>query len=171
MVDMTVRIGAACVMTAAGAWGGRMLAGAQMRRTQTLEALRSGVRRLEAEMLERRMPLADALEMSGDRLFEATAEEMRAGEAPFEAYERAAERLRVRGGALDSLEEGDMAALSRLFEHLGDGSVQSQRLLLRDAEEELGRLAIQARNRRQEYGKLYTSLGALGGGALALLLM
>ena len=64
-----MRIGAACVMTAAGAWSGRMLAGAQMRRTRTLEALRSGVRRLETEMLERRMPLSEALEACENGLF------------------------------------------------------------------------------------------------------
>ena len=170
-MDVTMRIGAACVMTAAGAWIGRMLAGAQMRRTQTLEALGSGVRRLEVEMLERRMPLSEALGACENGLFCAAAGEMRKGRAPFEAYRRAAERLRKRGGMLDSLEEGDMAALGRLFAHLGMDGMQSQRLLLRDAQEELARLTAQARSKHQEYGKLYTSLGALSGGALALLMM
>lgn len=166
-----MRIGAACVMTAAGAWSGRMLAGAQMRRTRTLEALRSGVRRLETEMLERRMPLSEALEACENGLFCAAAKEMKNGKEPFEAYRQASERLRKRGELLDSLEEGDMAALGRLFAHLGMDGAQSQRLLLRDAQEELERLTAQARSRQQEYGRLYTSLGALGGGALALLLM
>ena len=170
-MDVVMRIGAACVMTAAGAWGGHLLSGAQVRRAQTLSDLLKRVRRLGVEMLERRMPLAEAMEACGGVLFDAAAGEMRKGRSPSEAYGQAVAGLRERGGALDSLQEGDMAALGRLFEHLGAGGTQAHRLLLRDAEEELERLSVQARTRQQEYGRLYASLGALSGGALALLMM
>ena len=170
-MDMTVRIGAACVMAAAGAWSGRLLAGAQVRRTQTLAQMLGGVRRLGVEMLERRRALADALEGCAHALFEQTAAGIRAGGAPDEAYRGAAARLRERGGALDSLNEGDMTALGRLFGHLGEGGLQTQRLVIREAEEELERLCEQSRRRQQEYGRLYTSLGALGGIAAALMML
>ena len=165
-----VRAGAACVMTAAGAWGGNLLAGAQKRRADTLAQAYSGVRRLEIEMLEKRMPVREALSACGG-LFEETARQMEGGAPPGEAWEAARKKLQARGALLDSLEEGDMTALGRLFSGLGAGGVQAQRLGLNEAAGELERLAGQARKKREEQGKLYASLGALGGLALALLLL
>lgn len=169
-MDVAMRVGAACVMTAASAWGGRMLAGAQARRAEALKEALNGVKRLNVEMLERRMPLKEALELCGGA-FEAAARQMEGGAPPGEAWERAAEALRVRGELLDSLEEGDMTALKRLFSGLGCGGLQAQRLVLNEAAEELERLWGQARRKREEQGRLYASLGALGGLALALLLL
>ena len=170
-MDIAVRLGAACVMTAASAWGGKMLAGAQARRVETLQRTLAGVRRLNVEMLERRTPVKEALLACGEAVFEETAGQMEGGAPPGAAYARAEERLRERGGALDSLEEGDMAAFRRLFDGLGEGGVEAQRLVLNEAAEELERLAGQARKKKEEHVKLYASLGALSGLALALLLL
>lgn len=169
-MDSAMRVGAACVMTAASAWGGKMLAGAQARRAETLKEALNGVRRLNVEMLERRMPLREALELCGGA-FEAAARRMEGGAPPGEAWSRTAAELHARGGLLDSLQEGDMTALKRLFEGLGSGGVQAQRLVLNEAAEELECLWGQARRKREEQGRLYASLGALGGLALALLLL
>lgn len=169
-MDAAVRVGAACVMTAASAWGGKMLAGAQARRAEALRAALNGVKRLEVEMLERRMPLKEALDACGDA-FAAAARQMEGGAPPGEAWAATAELLRARGKALDCLEEGDMTALKRLFEALGSGGLQAQRLVLNEAAEELERLWERARRKREEQGRLYASLGALGGLALALLLL
>lgn len=169
-METGVRLGAACVMTAASAWGGRLLAGAQERRAAALRDALGGVRRLRVEMLERRVPLAEALDRCGGIYGEAAAG-VRSGLSPGEACARAAFSLREKGGALDCLEEGDMAAIKRLFEGLGEGCAGNQRVLLCETEEELERLLHQARRRREEQGKLYASLGALGGLALALLLL
>jgi len=49
--------------------------------------------------------------------------------------------------------------------------LQAQALVLQEAEEELWRLYEQAVRKRLEQGRLYASLGALGGLALALLLL
>ncbi len=169
-MNAMVRMGAACVMTAVSAWGGNLLAGAQTRRAETLKEALSGVRRLKIEMLEKRMPLREALLCSGGA-FEAAAGEMEGGAPPGEAWKRAEERLIMRGGLLDSIEECDRTALGRLFDGLGQGGLQAQRLVLSEAEEELERLQLQARKKREEQGKLYGSLGALGGLAFALLLL
>lgn len=169
-MDAAMKMGAACVMTAASAWGGKLLAGAQQRRAEALYEAVCGVRRLSIEMLERRIPLKEALLAAGG-LFSAAAGEMEGGAPPGEAWTRAESALTERGAMLDSLEESDRTALRRLFEGLGCGGLQAQRLVLSEAEEELARLHHQAQKRRAEQGKLYASLGALGGLALALLLL
>ena len=169
-MDIAVRLGAACVMTAASAWGGRMMACTQARRAETLRAVLAGTRRLSVEMLERRTPVREALAACGGAFAE-TAGQMEGGAPPGEAYEQAIIAMRERGGLLDSLEEGDLAALRRLFSGLGEGGLQAQRLVLNEAAEELERLAGQARRKKEEHGKLYTSLGALAGLAAALMLL
>lgn len=170
-METGVRLGAACVMTAACAWGGRMLACAQERRAAVLQETLTDVRRMHVEMLERRMPVREALDACSGSISRETAKRMREGIDPFSAYRQTAASLRMKGGALDCLAEGDMAALERLFEGLGKGSVGHQRVLLTDAAEEIERLLHQARCKREEQGRLYASLGALGGLALALLLL
>ena len=122
------------------------------------------------EMLEKRMPLLDALSVCGGP-FLMVAREMEGGAPPGAAFDAAKEDMRARGGILDSLEEGDMAALKRLFSGLGEGGLQAQRLVLNEAAEELERLTGQARAKREEQGRLYTSLGALTGLAAAMLLL
>lgn len=169
-MNAAVRVGAACVMTAVSAWGGRLMAGAQSRRAEALKEAVGGVRRLNIEMLERRIPLKEALSLSGGA-FSAAAREMEGGAPPGEAWKKAEEALIQRGEMLDSLEESDRTALGRLFEGLGCGGLQAQRLVLSEAEEELERLCGQARKKREEQGKLYGSLGALGGLAAALMLL
>ncbi len=169
-MDVTVRIGAACVMTASGAWGGKMLSGAQARRAKLLQEALTGVRRLNVEMIERRVALREALSACGG-LFEAVAREMEGGAPPGEAWRKTSESLGARGEALDSLDPGDMTALNRLFGSLGEGGMQAQRMALIEAAEEIERLMGQARKKQEEQGRLYTSLGALGGLAMALLLL
>lgn len=169
-MDMMIRIGAACVMTVSGAWGGKMLARAQEKRVGTLREAGEGVRRLKVEMLERNMPLREALSRCGG-VFSETARRMQDGSGPGQAFEETLEGLRRRGGALDSLTGADEVALRRLFSGLGAGGSQAQRLLMEDAQEELSRLEQQAARKCGEQGRLYGSLGALGGVALALMLM
>ena len=169
-MDMAVRMGAACVMTAASAWGGRLMAGAQGRRAEALYEAVGGVKRLQIEMLERRTTLKEALSLARGA-FSAAADEMEGGAPPGEAWERAQRAQTARGAPLDALEESDLTALTGLFARLGEGGLQTQRLALTEAEEELLRLHDQARRRRDEQGRLYASLGGLGGLALALMLL
>jgi hypothetical protein len=128
------------------------------------------VKRLRIEMIERRMPLRDALSRAGGVFLEA-AGEMEGGAPPGEAWIRAEGRLTERGSVLDCIGECDKTAFRRLFDGLGAGGLQTQRLVLSEAEEELERLSEQARKKREEQGKLYASLGALGGLAMALILL
>lgn len=169
-MEMMIRIGAACVMTASGALGGKMLAGAQERRARALHEAGEAVRRLRVEMLERNMPLKEAL-LSCGGLFSEAAGVMDRGSGPGEAYEQAMEKLGARGGPLDCLTADDRTALKRLFSGLGEGGSKAQRLLIEDAQEELMRLEKTAVRKREEQGRLYGSLGALSGIALALIML
>lgn len=169
-METMIKIGAACMMTISGAWGGKMLASAQERRVRALREAGEGIRRLQVEMLERRTPLQEALSECGG-LFSEAARMMNEGSEPREAYRQAMERLSARGEALDCLIGSDWTALKRLFSRLGEGGAQTQRLLVEDAQEEIRRLEAQAMKKREEQGKLYGSLGALGGIAAALLLL
>lgn len=169
-MNVALKIGAACVMTAACAWGGRLFSLTQQRRSRTLEEILSGVRRLNVEMLEYRLPLHAALSVCGS-IYAETARQMGENISPRQAYENALRRMRERGGALDSLQEEEMTALSRLFGSLGEGSAQQQRLLLNDTAEELDRILVKARRQQEQSGRLYTSLSALGGLAAALIMI
>ena len=170
-MDAAMRVGAACMMTAASAWGGRMLAGTQTRRMQALEEALHGVRRLQVEMLDRRLPVKEALAACPGALFAAVSRAMEGGSPPGTAFGAAEGSLSARGGPLDSLTGGDLAALRRLFSGLGENGVEPQRLRLHESAEELERLLGEARRKREEHGRLYTSLGALVGLAAALLLL
>ena len=83
----------------------------------------------------------------------------------------AAASLSMRGGELDSLTREDMAAIERLAGELGEGGAARQRLLLSETEEELCALASGAEKLAAERGRLYVSLCALGGLALAVLMV
>ena len=72
---------------------------------------------------------------------------------------------------MDCLEDADRNALERVFAGLGSGGSQAQEALMNEAEAELSRLLDDARKKRREQHRLYTSLGALGGMALAILLV
>lgn len=169
-MNIAVKVGAACVMTAASAMGGRLFSLTHMRRARMLREILSGVRHLEIEMLEHRLPVKEALSACGG-VFEQTAQEMDKGISPQAAYERCAPGLRRRGCLLDSLQDEDMTALRRLFASLGEGGLHRQRLLLSEASGELEQLFHRASDRQQQTGQLYTSLSALGGLAAALLMM
>jgi len=169
-MDAGMRLAAALALTAACAGLGWSAAQRQTRRVKALEALRRAVSRLEEDMLEKRLPLGEALAASGHALFVRAA---RAGDGqpPGEALRAAARALSARGGQLDSLTPADMAAIDRLAGGLGRGSAERQRLLLAETAEELAALSANAEKLAAERNRLYVSLGALGGLALAVMLV
>ena len=165
-----MKLAAALILTAACAALGWSAALKQTRRAKALRALCHAVSRLKEDMLEKRMPLRDALAASRHPLMTRAARESEACE-PGEALRMAAASLSMRGGELDSLTREDMAAIERLAGELGQGGAARQRLLLSETEEELCALASGAEKLAAERGRLYVSLGALGGLALAVLMV
>ena len=168
-MDTGMRIAAAVLLTAACAGLGWFAAMWQLRREKALEALRQAVLRLQEDMLDRRMPLREAMAKAGHPLFEAAARDT--GAEPGDALAKAAGELTRRGGPLEGLTKDDMAAIQRLSGELGKGSAQRQRLLLTETAEELAALLTQADKLAAERNRLYISLGTLGGLALAAMLI
>lgn len=72
---------------------------------------------------------------------------------------------------LDSLKEEDLRVLDGLFENLGLSGRVDQRLLMEKVERELEEREKAARRDNDEHGKLYGSLGALAGLALAVCIL
>ena len=168
-MDTGMRLAVCALLTAACAGLGWFAALWQLRRVKALEELRRAVLRLQEDMLDKRMPLREAMARSGHPLFEAAARET--GAEPTAALADAAAALARRGGALDSLTREDMASVRRLAGELGKGSAQRQRLLLTETAEELSALHTQADKLAAERNRLYISLGTLGGLALAAMLV
>lgn len=165
-----IRMAAALAMTAACGGLGYSAARSPIRRRTALEELGRAVDRLEIAMLEKRMPLGEALRSGGGALFERAAVYLEELE-PDKALRRAAQELSGRMGALDALTPDDMTAVYHLADELGRQGAQRQRLLLHETREELRRLEVQAALQAAEKGKLYVSLGVLGGLMLGVALI
>ena len=168
-MDTGMRLAVCALLTAACAGLGWFAAAWQTRRAGALQALRRAVLHLQEDMLDRRVPLNEAMAKTGHPLFEEAARAV--GVGPEQALSDAARRLSQRGGALDCLTRGDLASIDRLAGELGRGSAQRQRLLLTETAEELGALLVQADKLAEERNRLYISLGTLGGLALAAMLI
>jgi stage III sporulation protein AB len=166
---MALRLFAAAALSVACALAGRAVAGACVRRASTLGELIDSVRRLEVNMLDKLMPLREALQC-GHEAMRAVADAMQ-GCGASGAWHRAKEALLMRGGALDCLACEDVEALCTLFEGLGTSGAAQQRLLIGGAIESLQALKGEADKKAREESKLYSTLGLLAGMSLAILLM
>jgi|GEM_PF-1545095 len=177
---MMLRLIAAAILSAACALAGRAVAGACVRRAQALSQLLGSVQRLRVDMLDKLLPLREALQ-NGHPAMRAVAAEMAPMPAAMPAampaggagaaWRRARGALAARGGALDCLTAQDLDALGALFDGLGESGAAQQRILLSGALENLEALKAQADKKAREESKLYTTLGFLAGLSLAILLM
>jgi stage III sporulation protein AB len=176
-MGMMLRLIAAAILSAACALAGRAVAGACVRRAQALSQLLGSVQRLRVDMLDKLLPLKEALQ-GGHPAMKAVAEAMAAampattlaGGAEA-AWRRAKGALTARGGPLDCLTAQDLEALDALFNGLGESGAAQQRILLSGVLENLEALKAQADKKAREESKLYTTLGFLTGLSLAILLM
>ncbi len=166
---MLLRLIAAVVLSGACALAGRAVAGACVRRARTLAALIDSVQKLRLDMLDRLLPLREAL-AGGHPAMRSVSEAM-VGCGATAAWRRAQGALTARGGALDCLTAPDLEALGGLFEGLGESGAARQRILLNSVEETLAKLRLEADKKAREESKLYSTLGFLTGLSLAILLM
>ena len=164
-----LRLFAAAALAAACALAGRAVAQSCVRRAATLVQLIESVQKLRVDMLDKLLPLKEAL-MNGHAAMREVAEAM-ANKGACAAWREAEGALTRRGGALDSLTSPDLAALAALFDGLGESGAAAQRILLGGALEALEALRREAEKKAREESKLYASLGFLAGLSLAILLM
>jgi len=166
---MMLRLIAAAILSTACALAGRAVAGACVRRAKALVSLADSVQKLRVDMLDKLLPLKEALQ-NGHPAMRAVAGAM-AGCGAGAAWRRAKDELSARGGALDCLTAPDLEALGELFDGLGESGAAQQRILLASAMESLEALRREADKKAREESKLYATLGFLAGLSLAILLM
>jgi stage III sporulation protein AB len=166
---MMLRLIAAVLLSVACALAGRAVAGACVRRAKALGELSDSVQRLRVDMLDKLLPLREALR-NGHPAMKAVSEAM-AGCGAGAAWRRALASLTGRGAVLDCLTAPDLQALGELFDGLGESGAAQQRILLSGALESLEGLKREADKKAREESKLYATLGFLTGLSLAILLM
>ena len=168
---MEIRVVLALCVVLCGALCGRALADGARRRAQTLKSLAEATRRLRVRMTSLLEPVQVALEHSECELFASVAGAMSGGESAALAWKRVQAKATKRGGAIDSLTDGDREALDNLFASLGQTGREEQDLLLSSAAEAFDKLNEAARVKQREADKLYGTLGLLIGLMLALIVI
>lgn len=171
MNNMAIRLVGAVVLTIAGLLIGRSLSSACVRRVAVLRAFRDALVPLELKMLSELLPLNQALLGSRYEVFRTLAQALTGERGAREAWEHIAESLYTHGGVLDALEDADREAIDRFFSELGMSGQEEQRALFARTAGELKTLEDAASGRATDVSKLYTTLGALGGMALAIALL
>ena len=164
-MDATMRMAAGVVLMACCAMFGKALSAAQKRRMRFLEDALRGARALERLILIRKLPAAQALRECGFPPFQEAAGRM----AENHLDPDAAWSLTETGESVRPAAPADREALSRLFAMLGTGDLAAQGEYLKEAQAAMTEQLEVARKRREETGKLYPTLGALTGLALAVL--
>ena len=170
MDGWTVKIVAAAALTLSGAAGGHALGSARKQRVTQLCAMRQALGYLGVNMLEKLLPLRQALSLSESPALGKVAAAME-GLGPAQAYLSVKDQLIARDGPLSCMEEEELGVLGRLFAQLGATGASEQRLLLREASAQLERIEGRARVKADEQARLYGTLGLLAGLALAVCLL
>ena len=147
---------------------GRACAAPLYRRAALLGELRDALALLRIRMLDAARPLPEALEDCGAPLLRRLGAGLADGD-PGVSWQALRRRESVRGGLLDSLLPADLETLDAFFAGLGATDNRGQACLIEEAEGALKAREAEARQRCGEKGRLYTTLGLLGGLALALL--
>ena len=171
MDGWALRLTAAAVLTLSGAAFGRSLSGARRLGHAQLVSLNEALSRLEVWMLQKHMPLAEALRATGHDVFDAVAQGMSTGQAPGAAFDTSEKTLRLRGGGMSCVDGEDIKRMRAFFMALGASGASEQRLLIESTRAELLLHIGKAREQAQEQAKLYMSLGLLSGLALSIFLM
>lgn len=150
---------------------GRALASAARRRAAALREIADGLRLLKVSMVSMFEPVRESLSRSDCGLLRQVGEAMAGGLSADGAWQAVKPRARRSGGAIDALAAEDIAALDRLFSHLGQSGREVQELLIASVLRDLEARLEEARRKSGEADRLYLSLGLLVGLMLALIVV
>ena len=168
---MRGRLILSAILIACGALTGLAAADGARRRLRILGRLTEAVRLLRVRMLERAEPLRSALERTEEETFGEIARTMDDLTDASAAWRRVREKLTRRGSVLDCLTENDCAALTELFDSLGQSGRAEQKLLLDAALEALKRAQMDARAQMERANRLYPAVGLLVAATAVVLLL
>ena len=164
---MGLKLALAAVVILCCALAGRAVAAGSLRRGRALRQIMDSLQLLRIHMLDRSLPLPLAMGQVQDTLMQTMAGALKGGSCSA-AWQRTQAQLCKKGAALDCLTGGDCLVLQELFSALGRGGREEQKRLFETALRELGRLEEESVLQGRRQSRLYTSLGALAGAAVAV---
>ena len=152
------------------AGAGRLLSNARKRRTEALSEVLTAMRVLRLRMMNSMETLGILLRKSDSVVFKAVGNALWEGEGLNECWRHVRDAAVRRGGALDSLTDADMALLDDFFSKLGNSGRDEQGRLFSESIAALEDAQTHARDKYREAQRLYTSLGALIGAGVCILI-
>jgi len=158
------------VVIVACAAAGRTLSNVHKRRAELLSELLAAVRVLRLRMLNSLEPVGILLRRSDARIFQDLGNSLRDGASLAECWQELCMRALRRGRMLDCLVQSDVRILDELFAKLGASGRDEQNALFSMVLAQLEAAQEQAQARSVETSRMYTSLGALLGIAIGVLI-
>ena len=170
---MVVKMMAALAVTAFAMLAGRAIGARAMRAADTLRLLMDELQTLRVLTLEKLMPMSAALMEMKFPPLRMTGELMCKGGAllPAAAWTQVEQRERVPDGALEDMSAEDAAEVTNLFDALTTLSRREHEERYAQTIVRLGRREETLRAAGRDKVKLYTSLGALAGLAVSVMLI
>ncbi len=170
---MAFRLMLAALITICATLAGRTIAAGRIRHADDIRKLMDDLQMLRVFTLDRLLPMGSAL---GEMKFEAlrlTGEEMRkhSRESVRAAWDQVCLNEKREGGCMEAFSDEETAAVSRLFDALGTIGKREHEAVYAGAIAELGKQEEAVRALGKEKLRLYTSLGALSGLAVGVLIV
>ena len=171
MSEWSIKLGLSALLTAACAFSGRAFCLKLQRRAALLSELFTVLRPLRIAMLERLMPLPDALRETEHISWIAIANSINDGMGVRSAWQQYRDEQLQPGHALDCLTDADLRLLDLFFDQLGQSGLIEQAVLMDIAETGMKRQLDEAQAQFHEQSKLYSNLGLLLGLGISICLM
>ena len=149
---------------------GHALAGTAEHRKQLLESILSALRMLRIQ-LNSMTRLEDALAATQLPLFISVSKKLQFERSAWDAWSKVRHPEHIHKCKASCLTEQDLFALDRLFTHLGICSREEQTDSIQGCIASLEEAHSQAKERSDQVGRLYPSLGFLAGLALSILMI
>lgn len=170
---MAIRVLLALTVTLFTSLAGRALGGGQARSADEIRLLMDDLQTLRMLTLDRLLPVRAALLEMKLSYLRMTGEAMTADGTllPGDAWARVAEKERTPGGKMENLSDEETGEVAALFESLNRLARREQEARYARAISQLGKREEFIRNSGREKKKLYTSLGALTGLMISVMLV
>lgn len=152
------------------AWAGRLISNARRRRAETLGEILTAMRVLRLRMMNSMETLGILLRKSDSMVFKAVGNALWEGEGVNDCWQHVRDSAMRRGSTLDSLTDADAALLDEFFAGLGNSGRDEQSRLFSVSIAALEDAQTQARGKYREAQRLYTTLGALIGAGICILI-
>lgn len=166
-----VKLILACAIVIACTLSGRAFADAASRRANTLTELAKALSLLQIQIVHMLQPLNIALQRTENIIFIQIAEKLQDSETVIQAWHAVFKSAAKRGGYADCLHKTEINALNAMFEALGQSVCRGEAALIHGTCEIIEQCRDEAIAENLRSHRLYVSIGALSGLAIAILLI